>query len=144
MDADKEREFDIIAKLVITNFDCSPAEITQIIGIHPTQTWLKGEPFLPEAKNVQKSNGWILQSPINPFNSTVDIQVKAIMKIIAPQAEAFANLLSGAYAELGCVIYTYCPHYPAVGFSKDTIKTLAKIGGSINIELYEVKHLGEN
>lgn len=136
---DAEQEFEIKAKLVIARFECSPAEITEIIGIHLTETWLKGEPVLPKAKNVHKSNGWMLRSPINPVNSIVDAQVEGLLQIIAPQVEAFANLPSGVYVELGYVIYTYSYRFPVMGFSQDTIKMLEKIGGAIDVDLYGLK-----
>ncbi len=128
---DGEGKSEIKVKLVIADFECSPEEITKILEINPTKTWLKGEPVLPTARNFHKQNGWVLQSPNNSVNSTVDAQVESLLSIIAPHVDKFATLPKDVYIELSCVIFTDSDRFPAVGFSYNTIRMLAKISGSM-------------
>jgi hypothetical protein len=136
----EEKEFEIKANLVITDFECFPDEITRILGIQPTETWRKGDSILSIAKNIRKQNGWILKSIIDPKNNTVNVQVESLLSIISPNIEKFANLPSDAEVELACIVYINRTGesigFPEIGFSSNTISVLAKINAVIDIDLY--------
>lgn len=67
-----EIQSEIKARLTIADFECSPEEITQILGIRPTKTWLRGEPVTSRIKNVYKENGWTLIWLIRYFGEAID------------------------------------------------------------------------
>ena len=136
-----ERPSEIKARLTVARFECSPEEITQILGIRPTKTWLRGETVTPRAKNVHKSNGWTLRAPCDPLNSTVDEQVDSLISIITPHIEAFAKLPTGVYIELSCILYVYDYSRPVIGFSASTVRILAQIGANIDIDIYDLREI---
>jgi len=136
-----ERQFEIKARFTIAGFECSPEEITQILGIRPTKTWLRGEPVTSKAKNVYKENGWTLTSPCNPVSSTLDEQVDALISIIPPRIQAFAKLPAGVYIELACIIRVADYSQPVIGFSANTIRIIAQIGANIDVGIYDLREI---
>lgn len=133
---DSEDRFRIRTRLIIADFECPPEEITEILGINPTKTWLKGQPVTPKAKNTRKENAWELLIDFSPENNTVDAQVESLLSIITPNIEKFANLPSNVDIILSCVIFTRPDGFPVIGFSKKLIKILALINADIDIDLY--------
>lgn len=127
------------ARLIIADFECSPEEITQTLSIYPTKTWLRGETVTPTAKNVHKENGWMIASPCDPLNSTVDVQVDSLISIITPHIEAFAKLPTGVYIELSCIIRVADYGRPVIGFATNTVRVLAQIGANIDIDIYDLR-----
>ena len=137
----EERQSEIKAKLKIADFECSPEEITEILGICPTKIWRNGEKVHPRAKNVYKSNGWMLASPCDPVNSSVDQQIEPLLSIIKPHIDAFEKLPSGIYIELACIIRVADYREPAIWFSADTIRIIAQMRASIDIDVYDFREI---
>ncbi len=127
-------------RLTVTDFECSPEEITQILGISPTETWLRGEPVLPKAKNVHHQNGWMIASPCDPMKTNISTQVGSLFSIIEPHIEAFAKLPVGTCVDLSCILYVYDCR-PVIGFSVDEVKMLARLGASIDVDFYDLREL---
>ncbi len=136
---DEERQSEIKAKLIVRGFECSPEEITQLLNIYPTQTWLRGEPVSSRAKNVHKSNGWLLASPCDPVGSSIEAQIGSLFSVVVPQAEAFAKLPTGTKVELYCVIYVADYRDPVIIFPTDTVRILAQLGASVGIDIYDFR-----
>lgn len=129
-------ESEIKVGLGIHDFECEPEEITKIIGLTPTQTWKKGDQILKTIMKY-KANGWRLSSPCDPFSSTVEEQVNALLDIIIPHAPVFSKLPRGTYIELSCFMYTY-KERPLVGFTAEQVKKLAQIGAAIDLDIYDL------
>ena len=130
----------IKARLTIFDFDSPVEEIVQTLGFCPTKTWRRGEPVLPKAKNVHHENGLMLVAPCEPINSTVNEQVDSLLSIITPHIDNFAKLPIGVEVELSCIIYVYDCR-PVIGFSHETVRVLAQIGASIDIDFYDLREL---
>lgn len=133
----EEGRSEIQAKLIVRSFECSPEEITQLLAIHPTQTWLRGETVTPRAKNVRKSNGWLLASPCDPIGSSIEAQTDSLFSIVAPRIEAFAKLPAGTNVELYCAMYVADYREPVISFPTDKVRLLAQLGASIGISIYD-------
>ncbi|TLY78091.1 MAG: DUF4279 domain-containing protein [Gammaproteobacteria bacterium] len=50
----------IKVRLVITSDSLPPKTISDLLGVVPTKTWLRGETVHTKATNVHKENGWVL------------------------------------------------------------------------------------
>jgi hypothetical protein len=119
----------------ITDFDVDPEEITEIIGIQPTKTRKAGDP-VPRTIIKTKMNGWLLYAPCDPFKSDLDEQVEKLLEIIEPYKDNFSKLPKGTHIELSCFLYSY-KERPIIGFSAESIKKLAEIGASIDVDSYD-------
>ena len=136
-----ERQSEIKAKLIIRDFDCSPEEITQLLKISPTQTWLQGKPVTARAKNVHKSNGWLLESPCDPVGSSLEAQVNSLLSLVLPHVELFTKLPISTRVELYCVLYVADYREPVIHFPTDIVRKLAQMGANIGIDIYDFKEL---
>jgi hypothetical protein len=133
----EQKKVEAHAWLFVGDFDCEHEEITAILGIQPTKTWKRGDRVLPIAQNVHHENGWILDSPLEVVNSTLEDQVIALLAIAVPRRDAFLRLPSDATVHVGCAVYGYA-HRPIVSLSRDAICGIASLGASLGIDVYDL------
>jgi hypothetical protein len=123
--------------LLIYNFKCEPNEITQILDIVPTETFLKGMKVNPKTINTHHYNGWWLASKLDSNDMDVEKHVQALTAIIESKLDNFKSLPSECQIELSCgITWNNLDDRPGLHFSSNTIKTLAQIGGTIDIALF--------
>ena len=132
--SDKEMRSEIRVRLTITDFKCSPNEITRILKIDPTKTWLRGDP-IPKTIMMQKQHGWQLDSPKTPKGS-VEQQTDALLRLLAKRSRVFKSLPSEAEVELSCIIYSHGGDRPPIAFNRATVRKLAQLNASIDIDFY--------
>lgn len=126
----------IRAKLIITGFDCTSEEITEILGISPHKTWLCGEKPIPKAITCYKSNGWQISTPLSSVQeSSLEKQIDLLMAIIKPAVEAFKILPKNVSVTVSCPFYVNNPKSVALGVSIEAIQTMARIGAYLDIDL---------
>lgn len=131
-----KKRTEIKIRLSISGFSCPPEEVTQVLGLSPTKTWRRND-SIPRTIMVYKENGWRLEAPGSPYAS-VEKQCTVLMERITPRLEAFKELPPGSEVELSCVIYVYHNERPSLSFSPEVIRTLATIGGLIDIDYYDL------
>ena len=64
----------------------------------------------------------------------------SLLFIITPHIDKFAKLPVGVEIELSCIIYVYDCR-PVIGFYHETVRILAKIEASIDIDFYDLREL---
>ena len=123
------------ARLVVSNFECSPEEITRLLETPPTQAWLRGDLVSPSGTLRRKANGWQLDSRVDPTSADVP---EAIQDVLAqlPDQSLFARLPPGSYKEMSCTIFTY-DHRPGVHLTSDIIKALASYDVELDLDIYD-------
>ncbi len=129
--------YTIKARIVISEFECSTDYITSAIGINPTKVWHRGDKVHPKATNEHKENGWLLISPCEEANSSVDEQVRALSKIILPIIDNFLKLPEEAGTELSCIVRAF-KYMPSISFSSDTVSFFSKLKASVDIDVYDL------
>jgi len=125
-------------QLFITHFECSPDEITKILGISPTATWRKNDPIPKSTGGVRKVNGWRLESPVKPTASP-EGQINSLLEIVAPNINRFKQLPTPSEVELSCAIYAYDESQRVFGFSLQTVQLLAKMNATIGVAYYDLR-----
>ena len=126
---------EVKVRLVITDFQCHPEEITRILGLQSSTTWMRGDP-IPKTSMTRKQNGWRLDSP-KP-HEVLQKQIDALLVLVMGRVEAFERLPIGSEIELSCVIYVY-DEDPALHFSDTSIRSLARLHASIDIDYYDLR-----
>jgi hypothetical protein len=129
-------------RLVITVFDCPPEDITRILGIMPTKTWVKGDRRVPEAGAVVDANVWQLNAPMDPTGGTLGEHIDALLEVVRAQLGAFRGL-PPCEIELGCTVYAYGRDALPISFSSETIRTLGIMGASIDVDMNDLTRLSE-
>ncbi len=128
---------EIKLSLIITGFEESPGEITQTVGIVPTQTWLKGELIDNRAIVKHKENGWRLSSGIK--EGTFEDHLGSLFSILKPSLDKVITVCKKYHGELFCALYMSEgseDSLPAIHFDKSTISLLSQLG--IEVDLYIV------
>ncbi len=123
-------------------FECSPNEISKILNIPASGTWLKGQLIdkTNRATIRHKQNGWEICSRQydESLNSYPELQphIAYILDIVRPNRNNFEQLPSGSVVELSCVIYVYMDQRPAIGIDAVSVRELAYINASIDLDYY--------
>lgn len=121
--------------LVVSGFEGSPGEISALLGITPTRTWLRGDP-IPPSIVTRKDNAWVLDAGC-PETDTLSRQIEAVLKKASHAAPAFANLPPGVSVQLFCAISDY-ERAVVLEFPRQVICELAALGAQISIDYYDL------
>jgi Domain of unknown function (DUF4279) len=60
----------VYVKLLISDFECEPEQITKILGLSPQRTWIKGDKITPKSSRYYKFNGWWIATPQSSIQET--------------------------------------------------------------------------
>jgi hypothetical protein len=127
------------AVLKVYGFTGSANEISEILGIEPSETFRAGDPVLPQSTRLHSENGWRLSSPVDPENATAEDAVRALLDLV-PHRKAFATLPRECEVVVSCTIYGY-EERPYCAIAREDIKRLAEIGATLDIDTYDLcKH----
>jgi hypothetical protein len=122
-----------IVRLKIVSPSLTPEEISKRIGIDCDKCWKagdrRGRPLM-----MSKANWWMVHSSKNekiPLKKQLDL----LLKRLAPFSEKIRALSeNGNKVEFSCVVYD--THVPGLNFKKDILEAIARLGGSLDIDLY--------
>jgi hypothetical protein len=120
--------------LNLTDFEVDPDEVSKLLGIAPDFIWRKGDLILETARSYSE-NGWRLVSSL-PVSSSVEEHVLNVLDRIEPAAELLSHL-KPLEVEVSCVVYYY-DYTPVLGLSHETIRRLARLGASLDYDLYDM------
>jgi hypothetical protein len=131
-----ENQDEIKVYLKITGFECSPDEISNIIDINPTKTWLKNEVIHKRALIRHKENGWILQSGL-PRDTPIKIQIEDLLGVVLPRKQLFQKLPQGSKIAIYCVVYSTLGR-PDISLEPEMVKAIAELGAALDFDLYQL------
>lgn len=78
--------------LTLTEFECSPAEITEKLKISPTNQLTIGQPPRP-GRPVSEGNLWTISIDAQPENGHV---LRVLMDLVASKQETFAEVIEAS------------------------------------------------
>jgi hypothetical protein len=130
---------DVRTRLPILNVE-SAAEITQVLGVPPSKTWLAGDTVAPRARNVHHQSGWLLQSPLEG-RVDPEASLDALLKLI-PDPSSFNKLPKGCEIQATFTLYGETGR-PSLLLSAKAIQQLAVIGASLDIDTYDLTDASE-
>lgn len=128
-------KWEVKVGLDVYGFSCSPDEITKLLGMAPTRTWLRGDP-VPRTILRREDNRWILNAACD---TTVALreQVDSLLEQVSPAASRFAGLPSEARVQIFCAVYD-SDRAVDLSFSKKAVEKIAALGAEINIDYYDL------
>lgn len=133
-----------VAALTITGFEGEPESITDILGVSPSKTWRIGEPIIKTQPSFRcfETNGWRLayKSEISKPDDAMLFQkvLAELVEKVSPLRDKFSRLPIGSETEISCHIYLAQDFRPIVSFDAETIRFIADIKASIDIDVYVV------
>jgi len=119
-------------QLKITGFDYDPRQLTEIVGLAPSKTWVVDE-FIERTKRTYKSNGWRISVPGNIVE--IEAGVDALLAVLAPRWEVLRDLSQTCSFELSVVVYA-SGQMPALHLRKDQVRKFAELASDIDIDVY--------
>lgn len=118
----------------VSGFDGDASEISGKLELEPTQTWHKGDAWLP-VKTRSFSN-WEIHSSLDRSEIFLDAHIKAVLDIIEPRRAQILELQSqGCDIGINCVGYYYGTH-PGFGLSAELLSRLAAFSMDVDFDLY--------
>lgn len=118
--------------------DTSHDEITKELKVSPSKIYIKGENKNPKFNQVSKSNGWIIQSPLDIYSS-FDEQLNALLNIMLNNKAAFQSVCKRYYCEISVAIYMYFDNgesTPSLYLTKEQINTIDQFNVEVDFDLY--------
>lgn len=127
--------------LSLFGFDVDPNEISEELQLSPTSSGVKGESYSigPSENRIEKTSDyshWQYEWKLSTNEFIGDIIDRFIKEIITPRVEKLVELANTSSVQFQIVQYYYDGCNPGVCIEKEDIKTLAKIGASIDIDIY--------
>lgn len=124
----------IKVSLTLTDFSCSPDDITEILGVDPTFSWLQGDVINPKSTLVRKENGWRLDVPSDQ-DASLNNRVNRLKDVLGSRVKNFRNLPVDCYIELSCCVRTD-GEAPEFHLDRAAIAFLASIDAELDVDLY--------
>lgn len=129
-------EIELKARFLIISDTTNPSSFSAVLGVEPTQTWLKGEPVHPKAINRYAHNGWelvevdrgekaSLEALVNKLFQSIDLNRVKQLTLNDPSVEI----------ELSIIVHL-SESAPSMFLSSDQVKCLADIGAEIDVDIY--------
>ncbi len=125
--------YDTYAYFWVRGFEVPPSVISRELGLDPTETWVKGEPWLP-GRN-RSFNTWHLHSPLPRTEVFMDMHLEALLSLLEPQAAAIQSTRSRYEFGINCVGY-YHNENPGFHLSAALIARLHVLALDVDFDLY--------
>jgi hypothetical protein len=127
--------YDLKVQLRIFGFSESPDNITQILGVEPTDTAIKGQHLgerHPNAtvkfskESVVRINNWWLESQVDYKTSTIEDQLNGLLPNLRSVSQQLSNLPKDAEIALECFIdcHQYDPFIPLGKYLLEELNSL--------------------
>lgn len=121
----------ISVALVVTGFDCHPDDVTEVIGVSPTDTWRTGE-LIRSPDIRKKTNGWRLQSPLGEM-----MHLEPHVRWLLDQLPTEIPKLPGTTPpsiDLSCAVIIV-EQAPSITLPLDVLQKLARLGADLDIDV---------
>ena len=119
---------------ILTGLDVAPDDITDSIGIQPTQTWRRGD-FLQKTCLGTKHDGWCLASR---YTNDPDLsnQIVHLIDALEPFHERIlrARRKYNLEAEISCVVYLE-GETPIAHFDSNLIGRISRLQVSFDLDI---------
>ena len=125
----------IYAELAIYGNDLDPASITDVLGLLPSKTWLRGDPKSIRTGTTHDQGCWKL----NTLESSRPLEdhLTVLMVQLANCKNSIRTLgsLGNSAVEISVVV-RIDDEIPDISLSKSAIKWISEIGAALDIDMY--------
>ena len=121
------------AYLRLVDFPCTVQEMTQRIGLQPTEAWHAGDPA-PTPRPPRKFSAWHLRSRL-PKSEVVEQHIIDVLDQIRGREAILRDIARDCKVTMECVGYFY-EYYPGFALEADTVHRLGECSASIDLDFY--------
>lgn len=126
---------------LIKEFMCDPSQLTNLLGIEPTRSWVAGE-VNPHTKAVYRTNGWMLESPLLEPQK-LDPHVDWLLARLPSDLEGLRQTVGRFSAKLYAAVYTSGDR-PTLFLDSNILGQLNRLSASLDLDLYVLPHEGQS
>jgi hypothetical protein len=126
----------IWVELIISGFPMPHEELTQILGIQPTEAENKGDLYHSQSGKsfILSESSWTLSSGLTSEKGITE-QMEAILDKIRPLRNSFIGITEKYSSDINIVIHSSSIQTPYIGWESSLIKELAALNLSMGIDL---------
>lgn len=125
-------KYEVAVALTVTDFQEHPSKITEILGVQPSKSWLKGDLINERTTIRYKQNGWKITPPLLDNNS-LSTNINTLFNVIEPFMGNF-NKLPYCVVEISCCIYVY-EYMPEIFVEPYLVKKISEINAGLDIDI---------
>ena len=122
-------------RFCVYDFGDDPSVVTEAIGLEPTKSFSKGDPFPNQPSSFRQRSAWELQSPL-PLLAEAEVQLEALLTILESNIESVRQAKEKFDAGICCAIYYYEGCDQGFHLSEAIVERIAALGLSIDFDLY--------
>jgi len=127
------------AYFYVTGFNCSPDEVSVVLGFEPTGTWVKGEKWGPKNIRERKKSTWIYKTNKSDNDPYSNVHFKELLEKLERIKDRLERLPEGC--DIGITYVPTC-YYPniAVILDNELLLKIAGLGLSIDFDIYSLNN----
>jgi Domain of unknown function (DUF4279) len=129
------------AYFLLTGVDLNPEEITQRVGITPTQTFLQGDRIHPKGSRTHDRGGWQLRSDLEQ-EADLETHIRSVLEKLKTGWQPLIEIIENSQqyeAFINCVMY-YTPDEVGSGsgfhFDRSLLAQIQQLKAEIDFDLY--------
>ena len=113
--------------------DFDPVEISKLVGVTPTECWLKGD-VNPRTQHERKCSRWSLYSRLER-NRSLEDHIADVIQQLRENRSGFVKISSEFGGIMQLVAY-FKSGYPGLDFECELVKSLAEFSLSVDFDFY--------
>jgi hypothetical protein len=125
--------YDTYAYFWVRGFAGSPAMVTDELGVHPTESWSAGDPWIPG--KPREFGSWHLHSPLPRSEAFMERHLEALLERLEPFADRIHTIRQRFEAGINCV-GSYHDEHPGFHISAALISRLHALALDVDFDLY--------
>jgi phosphopantetheine adenylyltransferase len=124
---------DVYVYFWIASAELAPTEVSKILGLQPSRTRTLGVQLV--ANHRSQNHQWTLNGPMPRGEGFLQDHIEALVAVLEQKAGELQVVRERAELGVNCVGY-YCGAHPGLHLSASLVQRLAKLGLSIDFDLY--------
>jgi Domain of unknown function (DUF4279) len=113
--------------------DFDPADISKLIGVVPTEAWLKGD-INPRTQLERKFSRWSLHSRLEKSRE-LEAHIADVIEQLGARKNDFVALSAQHEGQIQLVGY-FKSSYPGLHLKRELVESLAEYGLSVDFDFY--------
>jgi hypothetical protein len=123
---------DLQATLTVSGFECLPEQVSSVLGVTPTDTWLEGDPIGQGTRRWQ-FRGWRLRSPLAGDEALSD-HIAWLLQAVPGAFDRLRSVTESWELELAVTAFVY-DAVPALHLPAAQMARLAALNAAVDIDV---------
>ena len=119
----------------------SISEITEIMGIAPTEAWMKGDPWGPFKKQLRQSSQWTLQLN-HQFDADIVEHLSFFVRDFEPYKDKIKLIGKNNNINVHVVVNHFTESLPPILLTLEMVHFLSYINAEIDFDMYNCCEYG--